>query len=899
MTPLARDPDFVLEHSGFVRALARELVFDEELARDVEQETWLAALSNTPSGGSPRAWLATLVRNIAFKAWRGKLRRSDRELAVAREPRAVPTPAELLDRENSRREIVEAVVALDEPWRSALIARYFEELSPEQAAQRLGVPLETLRTRLKRGRELLRERLARRHGKFGSAAALALVRAWQLEPPSYLEVGAAAARSLIQGALVVTATQKAALAVAAAVLFCAAFWVWRNASAVRTGTAPIGREVAELTPVAPVDEYGERSHAERVETQAAVDATIAATPPADPTRGSLLLRAIWGDDKTAASGVWLRLLQEHADDYYHDLIEVQTGADGTILIEGLLAGSVRIRADRGSADNAQVVAGAQSESTVFLWPCRDIAGTVLDVDGSPYAGAEIYLQVWGASHEGFVVARSESDGSFVVRGTRSDSASYLSARAHDRAPTKQTMLLRGVDSAGAKLTLQFESVGGALAGRVFDADGHPIAEASVLLGPTGVGFVRSTLADGSDGKPPAAQRVRTNQHGEYRFDGAAPGAEVIRVRAKRLAPWSGVIDIAEQRESHLDIHMTRGADLEGVVRTSDGVPAGGVEVWANASDGFAAVMTRTRPDGSFELHQLPLAEFEVEVESDFEGRAQTTLVGLEGVVLRWDPVLSRELVLRGRVVAPGKELFGWSVIAEPMQTGLEWVDRVDTDDQGRFEIANCPDVPLRVRLRAPLLGWLDAAIAENIRADAGELTLEPDPALEPSVRLSGRVVDAIGRPIGGAAIVPCNPKVASRPLRVADEAGRFDIGPLPAGDWTLRVIAPGLCSVSKTQPSRAGESWDFGDVVAERGGGVLVELSGDCGSPEAPTIVRLRDATGWTERIPVEGHQARSVLVLAGRHQLSVERAGCAAHEREIEVVAGADTRVTVELSSN
>src|SRR5262245_56869158 len=42
------DLDALHAHSAYVRGLARELVFDAGLARDVEQETWLAALEHAP-----------------------------------------------------------------------------------------------------------------------------------------------------------------------------------------------------------------------------------------------------------------------------------------------------------------------------------------------------------------------------------------------------------------------------------------------------------------------------------------------------------------------------------------------------------------------------------------------------------------------------------------------------------------------------------------------------------------------------------------------------------------------------------------------------------------------------------------------------------------------------------
>jgi hypothetical protein len=48
VAPSTRDPEFYLSHSGYVRALARHILFDEHLAADVEQQVWLAALEHAP-----------------------------------------------------------------------------------------------------------------------------------------------------------------------------------------------------------------------------------------------------------------------------------------------------------------------------------------------------------------------------------------------------------------------------------------------------------------------------------------------------------------------------------------------------------------------------------------------------------------------------------------------------------------------------------------------------------------------------------------------------------------------------------------------------------------------------------------------------------------------------------
>src|SRR5688572_11567831 len=152
-------PDHLFAHAGFIRRIARALVRDEHAADDVVQETWAAALASPPHRGGPLGpWLATLTRNLARQLWRRDQRRSERERAAARDE-ALPSAASLAEREESLRAVVEAVLALAEPYRSTVIQRFYEDLPPRAIAARNGVPVETVHTRLRRALAQLRETL--------------------------------------------------------------------------------------------------------------------------------------------------------------------------------------------------------------------------------------------------------------------------------------------------------------------------------------------------------------------------------------------------------------------------------------------------------------------------------------------------------------------------------------------------------------------------------------------------------------------------------------------------------------------------------------------------------------------------------------------------------------------
>src|SRR5688572_16337820 len=161
-------------HARWIRRLAAGLLRDEAGAEDLVQETWLAALTRPPAEGRLRPWLREVARNFARQHHRGKARRAARE-AVARAPAEPEAPPAFAERLEAEQRLTRELAALEEPFRSTLMLRYYEELEPAEIAARLGLPGGTVRWRVMRALQLLRERLDRAHGGDRRAWSLALV----------------------------------------------------------------------------------------------------------------------------------------------------------------------------------------------------------------------------------------------------------------------------------------------------------------------------------------------------------------------------------------------------------------------------------------------------------------------------------------------------------------------------------------------------------------------------------------------------------------------------------------------------------------------------------------------------------------------------------------------------
>ncbi len=156
------DADALISHTGFVRDLAFRLLRDAHEAEDVVQQVFLTAMRRPPETNRPlRPWLRRVAHNLAIDVHRSRGRRERSERIAAIDDTLDPS-ADAGSLESAKSELAASVLALAEPYRTVVLMRFYDELSPGAIARRLDVPVETVRTRIKRGVAQLRGRL---HGE--------------------------------------------------------------------------------------------------------------------------------------------------------------------------------------------------------------------------------------------------------------------------------------------------------------------------------------------------------------------------------------------------------------------------------------------------------------------------------------------------------------------------------------------------------------------------------------------------------------------------------------------------------------------------------------------------------------------------------------------------------------
>jgi RNA polymerase sigma-70 factor (ECF subfamily) len=123
---------------------------DRGRAEDIVQETLLRAWKNPealdPARGEARTWLFTVARRIAIDAHRA---RAARPVEVGDEALAgLPAGVDEIERAMRSWIVADALASLSPPHREALVQTYYRDRTVAEAAEVLGVPTGTVKSRV-------------------------------------------------------------------------------------------------------------------------------------------------------------------------------------------------------------------------------------------------------------------------------------------------------------------------------------------------------------------------------------------------------------------------------------------------------------------------------------------------------------------------------------------------------------------------------------------------------------------------------------------------------------------------------------------------------------------------------------------------------------------------------
>lgn len=722
-TALRNDMQALLEQSGWVRELARRLASGAD-ADDVEQATWLAAIrSRSERRGAAREWLAAVARNFARQERRALGRRAEHEARAAR-GEELPSTVDLLARAELQRKLVGAVMQLEEPYRTAVLLRYFENLAPREIAERLSVPVATVRTRLARAIERLRERLDAEHGGARDVWVQAFAPLWPQASPATLGLGALIALN-------------AKIVVACVVLGAVGALAWWMSGAGRTAAQSSearASSLAQPTRAAPSRESGGSTpiDVERAATSpaqspsSAVRQAPAAAAAAVVDRSTRITGRVIDPDGAGLEDVRVLVRGDEAK-AAADELSVLTERDGAFRFESGPQSGLLV-CDGGGLTTLLAVtfsSAAREDLVLVAAPRVELAGLVVDDTGAPLEGARIQLDLPNdlRSRLGVVLDRAQpqswsattaADGVFDLDGPPQLEGAHLSVRAdgflEHRSPAPQH------SDAGLRIALtRARSADGHLRGIVIDGASQPIAGAFVAFGVD----TQRTTSDGAfafriDDPQSFSRRVGTKPR---KVSAVAAGFALATFEppTENGEPaWPSFVRLVVDQPTFT---------LAGRVVDASDAPMAGVRVYVSDPtllgliEGRAAsVETLFAPGegswryvesderGRFELTGLLDREYVVRAHDPrtlLRVDSEPVRAGRSGVDLRVPtdrlyPRVAGRVLSQGGTPIAGAEVFAMCDALQlkhegrTVSTSHDARDSVTTDAEGRFELQNVP-----------------------------------------------------------------------------------------------------------------------------------------------------------------------------------------------------------------
>jgi len=793
--PRHLDADELQTQTRSLRALARALVADEHVADDLVQDAWVTALDRPPrQGWTLASWLRGITRNHARQLAREHRRREERE-RIAAGPERSPVD-DGIERIDLLRYLLDQVRGLDEPYRSTILLRFFDGMSPRKIAHKQGVPNATVRTRLRRGVELLRARMDRKMGGDRRAWALPLAPFAAVRdggPIATVTEGVARLAQLGNGKILAM-TAKTKLVSVALLLTGVLTTIGIVVQPPDGGLTDSNEKVA----VSNGDDSGLVS-ARKVSGEEDAEHREVVTPlgsKAKPGAKLVVTGVVRNAEGQPLAGVavkagkiWVLTSRDGSYSLAMHTGESKSSAKIWSKKPDLSGGDLLVTASqRGYVCRRQTVRFVESQSTLQLDFTLTlgfvITGRVTDAVGAPIVGATVWT------------FRTDE------RPTKTDAGGRYRLDDVDPGSLKQWVCAsaRGFVSAGADV-LEKEGQGfrdfvlqrGAIVrGVVVAAGSQPVANAKLFIDS---GKLRS--------------EAMSDAHGRFEFPGVPEGRRRLVVGHSDYAADLRKIDVpAPGQEVYVRVDLVPGEVLGGVIQDSRGTPIPGAYV--TASQGKSNVgAAKADKSGVFEIRGLPGGELWLDYgAARFLHRSgERAEAGTRDLRL----TLTRGASLAGRVVAAsdGEPVTKFSIFffdsrvpakrgkfSKAAKSGISGTSFVSQD--GVFEIDGVHDgFVTAIEVRAE--GYASTLVS-RVEARIGASPDDHRIVLETGVRLTGQIVLASdGSPVAGATIKivrPHNPIDGDSyfgggwRINRCDDAGRFEFANVAAGAIHLAVEHP-------------------------------------------------------------------------------------------------------------
>jgi len=154
----------VVRYQRMVFSFLGAFLFPAQVLEDLAQETFLRAYRNiadfdAEKGASFSTWFITIARNLAIDEKAKKKRRREHLRSVLDMKRDFKeeNPQDKLEKRSLNSRVYNAISRLPEKFHTAVVLSYFDEFSLKEIAQIEKCPVGTVKSRVFRGKQILRQ----------------------------------------------------------------------------------------------------------------------------------------------------------------------------------------------------------------------------------------------------------------------------------------------------------------------------------------------------------------------------------------------------------------------------------------------------------------------------------------------------------------------------------------------------------------------------------------------------------------------------------------------------------------------------------------------------------------------------------------------------------------------
>jgi hypothetical protein len=574
-----------------------------------------------------------------------------------------------------------------------------------------------------------------------------------------------------------------------------------------------------------------------------------------------------------------------------DPFQATTGTDGGFQIPGLPAGAFELRIEGSELSPllTKVISVPSGEGLVnlgtFTLEVRSrIAGWIVDPDGRPVEGVEIWVVADGstsishAARQAGPAAVSRRDGGFELRDRPVGDHEKLRACLKGFLPAE--FQAQGPAATEPRIVLTPSTQ---ISGRVLSADGDPLpgarVSASLSSGPAGSDVVLP------DPPCPFNDTSITGAEGDFTLELKSPGRyEVTALGAGHLLAELDHLLVPPEGLEGVEIRMDDGTVVFGHVSDPEGHSVAGASISLAGSRSY----TQTSSDGSgdYLLEGVgPGTEHLLIEHPDYETGTEEFNISAKGG--RLDLMLLSHVShfeIRGRVSDPYGAPVEGSIISSSS-------DKTSTGADGSFVLSVSKGSH---DLLAEKEGYSPARVAGVVVEDRSLDGLQI--RLSHGLTLTGRVLGVDPAAVTENAVsVLVTGSTFNETLAPIDSTGRFEIPNLPMGEWDLSAQAGERKASDRfTPPSGQAvvvHDLEFASVSEVRG-----SVTGPHGDPIEGASILLARGSGPDSHAHTLIDGSFAVEVPDGTYTLSASAEGYAGREVERPVVVAGAPVPDVEI---